>query len=81
MNLKDLAYHALVGNDTPPWIVAGARGLLEAFLYAGVAFFGIFTQSDDVKLLISTPGGVFLSTLIVRWGVEGIIDTRKNGGS
>ena len=81
MNLKDLAYHALVGNDTPPWIVAGARGLLEAFLYAGVAFFGIFTQSDDVKLLISTPGAIFFTQLLLRWGLEGAIDTRKNGGT
>ena len=81
MNLKDMAYHAIVGNDTPPWVVSGARGLLSAAIFAGIAFFNIWAQTDDIKLLISTPGTVFLGTLIVRWGLEGIIATKKNGGS
>ena len=81
MNLKELAYHALIGNDTAPWIVAGARGLLSALILGGISFFSIWSQTDDVKLLISTPGTVFLSTLIIRWGLEGTIDARKNGGT
>ena len=81
MNLKDLAYHAIVGNDTPPWIVAAARGTVLAFITAGIAFFQIWAQTDDIKLLISVPGTTFLTVLSGRWVAEGIIDTWKNGGS
>ena len=85
MNLKDLAYHWIVGNDTPPWIVAGARGLLQAFLLAALSFFSIWAQVDDVKLLISTPAEVFFGVLLFRWIGEGALDSwkggKKNGGS
>ncbi len=80
MNLRDLVRHALIGNDTPAWIVAAARGFLSALILGGISFFSIWAQTEDVKLLVSTPGTVFLSTLIVRWGLEGAIDARKNGG-
>ena len=80
MNLKDLAYHALIGNDTPPWIVAASRGFLTALLAGAANFFMVWSQTDDVKLLITTPSGVFLSVLTLRWAAEGIIDTWKNGG-
>ncbi|KKL81368.1 hypothetical protein LCGC14_1995460 [marine sediment metagenome] len=77
--MKDLAYHWIVGNDTPPWIVAAARGLLTALLAAATNFFMVWSQTDDVKLLISGPSGVFLSVLTLRLAAEGIIDSWKNG--
>ena len=79
--MKETIWHAIIGNDTPPWVVAGARGFLSALILGGISFFSIWSQTDDAKLLISTPGTVFLSTLIVRWGLEGAIDARKNGGT
>ncbi len=79
--MKEFIWHAIVGNDTPAWVVAAARGFLSALILGGISFFSIWSQTDDVKLLISTPGTVFLSTLIVRWGLEGAIDARKNGGT
>ena len=81
MNLKDLAYHWIVGSDTAPWIVSGARGLLTAILAGAVMFFNTWAQTDDVKLLITTPMGTFFTVLTLRWAAEGIIDTWKNGGS
>ena len=79
MNLKNLAYHWIVGNDTAPWIVAAARGAVLAFITAAIAFFQIWAQTDDIKLLISVPGAMFFTVLSGRWAAEGLIDTWKNG--
>ena len=79
MNLKDLAFHAIVGNDTPPWIVAAARGLLTAALAGATSFFVVWSQTEDVKMMISVPATAFLTVLTSRWIAEGIIDTWKNG--
>lgn len=78
--MKEYLYHAVIGNDTAPWVVAAARGFLSALILGGISFFTLWTQTEDVKLLISTPGIVFLSTLMLRWGLEGVVDARKNGG-
>ena len=78
--MKEFLYHAIVGNDTPAWIVAAARGVLLAFITGAIAFFQIWAQTDDIKLLISVPATTFLTVLSGRWAAEGIIDTWQNGG-
>ena len=79
--MKETIWHAILGNDTPPWVVAGARGLLEALLAAGLVFFNTWAQTSDVRLLISGPSVAFLTILTLRWIGEGAIDARKRGGS
>ena len=69
--------HALLGNDTPPWTVAFARGLLEAVLTGGIAFFTIWSQTDDVRLLITAGMVPFLSVLSLRFAAEGLVDSGK----
>ena len=71
--------HALLGNDTAPWTVAFARGLLEAVLTGGIAFFGIWSQTDDIRLLITAGMVPFLSTLLLRFAAEGLVDSGKDG--
>lgn len=69
--------HALLGNDTPPWVVAFARGLISALLTGGIAFFGTWAQTDDIRLLITAGMVPFLTTLMLRWGLEGGVDSRR----
>lgn len=79
--MKELLYHWIVGNDTPAWIVAMARGLLTAGLAGATVFVTTWAQTEDVKLMISAPASVFLTVLTARLVAEGIIDTWKNGGA
>ena len=67
--------HAIVGNDTSPWIVAGARALIGATIVGATGFLAVWQGTDDVKLLVSAGLGPFLSYLAVRLGIEGYIDT------
>ena len=69
--------HALLGNDTAPWIVAFARGLLGALLTGGISFFGIWSQTDDIRLLVTSFMVPFMSYLSLRFGLEGAVDRNK----
>ena len=71
--------HALLGNDTAPWTVAFARGLLEAVLTGGIAFFGIWSQTDDIRLLITAGMVPFLSVLSLRFAAEGLVAAGMGG--
>lgn len=53
------------------------RGLILAFIAGGTAFFTTFTQTDNVKLMISAFALPFLATLATRWAGEGGIDTMR----
>jgi hypothetical protein len=79
--MRDLMYHWIVGNDVPPWCVAAARGLLGAVVVGGIAFFNAWAQTDDIAdpFVIRTTGLAVLAWIGVRAGIEGVIDTRKNG--
>ena len=79
MNLKDMARHAFIGNDTPPWIVAGARGFLGALISGSLGFLVTWQGTDEVKVLVSAGVTPFLTYLGIRLGIEGFIDARKNG--
>ncbi len=77
--MKDWLFHNLVGNDSPAWGVALARGVLGAVVIGGLAFFNAWTQTDDVKLLISATAVPVLTWVGMRIGLEGWVDTWKNG--
>lgn len=74
-----MLYHALVGNDTPPWVVAGARGLLEAGLVAGAIFLMGWEADDSAREMIRSAGVPFLLVLGLRWFGEGFVDMIKRG--
>ncbi len=73
----DGIWHAYVGNDTAPWIVALARALLSGIVVGVLAFLAVWPETDDVRVLVSaglTPG---LTVFAIRFGLEGVIDTGK----
>lgn len=77
--MREFLYHALVGNDVPAWLTATARGLLGALVVGGLAFFNTWAQTDDLKLLITATAVPVLTWVGMRAGIEGMMDTRKNG--
>lgn len=76
--MRDWIYHVVIGNDAPPWMTATARGLLGAVVIGGLAFFNIWAQTDDLKLLISGTAVPVLTWVGMRAGIEGMMDTSKN---
>ena len=60
-----------------PWKVALIRGFGSAVVTGALAFLGIWTQSDDVKILVTAGMVPFLTTLSLRFGLEGSWDTIK----
>ena len=80
--MSDFIRHYVIGNDRPAWAIALTRGIISALITGGIGFLGVWSQTDDVKVLIIAGGLPFLTTLSLRFGVEGItIDQRKaNGG-
>lgn len=70
-------WHVYVGNDRAPWIVALARAIVGAVIIGGLGFLGMWTQTDDVKLLIISGLTPALTHLALRFGIEGVIDTGK----
>lgn len=75
--VADFAYHALIGNDTHPIIVAGTRALLAAALTGAISFLGVWQSTDDVKVLITSGVLPFLMVLATRLGIEGAVDNWK----
>ena len=78
--MKEYLYHAIIGNDTPPWVVAAARGFLGALISGGLGFLVTWQGTDEVKVLVSAGVTPFLTYLGIRLGIEGFIDARKNRG-
>ena len=73
----DWMYHALIGNDTPPRVVAFARGTLIAVVTGASAALAAWSQTDVAKE-IAIPGlTVFLTTFSLRALGEGVLDTWK----
>ena len=79
--MNDFVRHYYVGNDAPPWAVALVRGIAAAVIAGATAFFAVWAQTDDVKLLITAGTVPALAVLAARFGLEGAIDQRKNGGN
>ncbi len=74
----DFARHALIGNDTNPALVAAARALLGAVIAGATGFLGVWSQTDEVKVLVIAGLGPFLAVISTRFVGEGFIDVRKN---
>ena len=75
--MRDAMYHILIGNDAPAWATAAARALVGALITGLLSFFTIWTQTDDVKLLVSAFMVPTLTYLGTRFGIEGAVDARK----
>ena len=72
-------FHALIGNDTHPALVAAARAVLGSFILGGLGLLAMWATTDEVKVLIIAGLTPFLTNLGLRFGFEGFIDVRKNG--
>ena len=70
-------WHSYVGNDTKPWIVALVRAIVSAALLGASGFLTMWSQTDEVKLLIIAGLTPAVGLLILRFGIEGIVDTGK----
>ena len=77
--MRDKLLHAIIGNDTPPWVVAATRGLLGALIAGATGFLAVWSQTDEVKVLIIAGLSPFLAVLSTRFLGEGSLDTWKNG--
>lgn len=60
-----------------PWQVAAGRALLSAAIAGGLAFLAVWSQTDDVKTLVTAGLVPFLSVLSTRLGLEGYVDTQR----
>ena len=70
-------YHAIVGNDTSPRLVAFARGTLLAVVAGGAAAVGAWSNTDVAKE-IAIPGLLaFFAVFGGRALGEGALDTWK----
>ncbi len=74
-------WHLVLGNDTPPQLVALARSIMGGLALGILGFLAMWSQTDEVKLLIIAGGQPFVTFILWRLGFEGIIDVRKNGGA
>lgn len=75
--MRNAAYHVLYGNDAPPWMTAASRALLAAGIVGALAFFGAWSQTDDLKQLTIAFMVPFLTTIGTRFGIEGAVDAHK----
>lgn len=70
-------WHAYVGNDTAPWIVALMRAVVGAVITGGLGFLAVWQSTDEVKVLVTAGVTPALTYLSLRFGLEGVIDTGK----
>ncbi len=70
-------YHVLYGNDAPAWATAAARALIGALITGALSFFTVWSQTDDVKLMVTSFMVPFLTYLGTRFGIEGSMDAHK----
>ena len=70
-------YHLYVGNGRPPWAVALTRAIVGASLIGAAAFLAMRSQTDDVKTLMIAGLTPAIGHLLLRFGIEGVIDTGK----
>lgn len=75
--MRDWMFHALLGNDAHPAVTAVARALVGAALTGALAFLVAWENTDDVQVLIRAGLTPFILYLMVRGGVEGVVDVQK----
>jgi len=74
------AYKIFMGNSTPPFITAIARGLYGAALLGISACLYDLQGGAGGEDALLTGAIASVGYLVVRAGAEGIIDQRRNGG-
>lgn len=62
------------------WYVATVRAVAQAVVVGGLGFLAVWSQTDDVKILVTAGLTPFLALLGTRLGVEGYIDSRGGTG-
>jgi len=60
-----------------PWQVAFLRGLGSAIVVGALSFLAVWATSDDGKTLVIAGLTPFLTTLAIRFGLEGAVDSRR----
>lgn len=59
------------------WKVAFIRGLGSAVVTGAMGFLAVWSTTDSAKTLVIAGMVPFLSTLSIRFALEGAIDSRK----
>ncbi len=62
-----------------PWQVAAVRAVVSAAIVGALGFLTVWSQTDDVKTLVTAGLTPFLTTLALRLGLEGFVDTQRAG--
>jgi hypothetical protein len=57
-----------------PWLIALLRGAAGGVIVAGAAFFAQLSTGGDLKRAGIAAGAAFFGVLVIRAGVEGLID-------
>ena len=70
-------WHLYVGNGRPPWAVALTRAIVGAALIGAAAFLAMWSQTDEVNVLVIAGLTPAIGHLLYRFGVEGVIDQGK----
>ena len=78
--MSDFVRHFVIGNDTPPWLVAVTRALIFGSLLGLGALVTAWQSGESGEDLAKAFVGALMAYVILRAGVEGYIDQRKNGG-
>lgn len=79
--MGDIIRHWIVGNDTPPWVVAAARAAIGAVLIGANAVLQTWEISTDPAVIARAGLSAVVLVLIIRGGFEGWIDQRRNGSN
>ena len=56
------------------WKIAAARAIVSAVIVGGLGFLAVWTTTDDIKTLIIAGLTPALTTLGMRFGIEGTLD-------
>ena len=59
------------------WKIAAARAIVSAVIVGGLGFLAVWSQTDDIKTLIIAGLTPALTSLALRFGIEGTLDRPK----
>ena len=62
---------------TPEYKVAFLRAIIAGLVLGGAMFFTMLAQTESWRLIASATGVAFFGPLVIRFGGEGTVDSRK----
>lgn len=65
-------------RNAPPWVQALARAVYGGIVLAGVAYFTALGNGQSQAHAGIAAGAAFFGYLVVRGGIEGVIDTQAS---